>query len=205
MDEYVTVRQEGTDFFIEKKSKFIGSCAPVDTEDAAHEFIDRIKKTQWDANHNVYAYILRNGVIRFSDDGEPQGKAGIPVLDAMKKSGVVDLVIVATRYFGGIMLGGGGLIRAYSHTASIAMNAAEKVRMTQCNSFTLECDYEQYGRITPVLEDGKAFVTDTRFLEKVSIDFYIEPINEQPLTKRLTDVSNGRIKMSKAGMAYYAV
>ena len=125
--EYITVKEQGEDFFIEKKSKFIGHCKPVKTESEALEFISEIKSKHADANHNVYAYILReNGTQRFSDDSEPQGTAGIPVIDALKKANIVDVVVVATRYFGGTLLGGGGLIRAYSHTASIAVEAAKK-------------------------------------------------------------------------------
>lgn len=105
--EYITVRAEGADQFVEKKSRFIGSCRPASTEEEALEFISGLKTKYWDASHNVYAYILREGNIqRFSDDGEPQGTAGIPVIEAMKKSGVTDAVVVATRYFGGILLGG---------------------------------------------------------------------------------------------------
>ena len=125
--EYVTVEREAVDEFIEKKSRFIGSCRPVQTEEEALDFIAKLKSQYWDASHNVYAYILREGnIARFSDDGEPQGTAGIPVIDTLKKAGVVDAVVVATRYFGGILLGGGGLIRAYSHTASIAWRRPAK-------------------------------------------------------------------------------
>lgn len=106
--EYVTVEREAADEFVEKKSRFIGTCRPVKTEQEALDFIAGLKSRYWDATHNVYAYILREGnIARFSDDGEPQGTAGIPVIDTLKKAGVVDAVVVATRYFGGILLGGG--------------------------------------------------------------------------------------------------
>ena len=105
--EYITVRQWGQAEFVEKKSRFIGTCQPVKTEKEALEFIAQMKGSYWDASHNVYAYILREGGIqRFSDDGEPQGTAGIPVIDTLKKAGVTDAVVVATRYLGGYLLGG---------------------------------------------------------------------------------------------------
>ena len=117
MAEYKTVRKNAQDQFVEKRSRFIGYACPVQTEQEALDFITSKKSEHWDASHNVYAYILRDGTMRFSDDGEPQGTAGMPVLDVLRKSGVTDVVTVATRYFGGILLGGGGLVRAYSHTA----------------------------------------------------------------------------------------
>ena len=113
MAEYKTVRKNAQDQFVEKRSRFIGYACPVQTEQEALDFITSKKSEHWDASHNVYAYILRDGTMRFSDDGEPQGTAGMPVLDVLRKSGVTDVVTVATRYFGGILLGGGGLVRAY--------------------------------------------------------------------------------------------
>ena len=105
MAEYKTVRKNAQDQFVEKRSRFIGYACPVQTEQEALDFITSKKSEHWDASHNVYAYILRDGTMRFSDDGEPQGTAGMPVLDVLRKSGVTDVVTVATRYFGGILLG----------------------------------------------------------------------------------------------------
>ena len=124
-EEYRTLHSSSQDEFTEKRSRFIGYACPVTTEDEALAFIAKIKKQHWDAKHNVYAYVLRDWQIRrYSDDGEPQGTAGIPVLDVLIKGDVTDAVIVVTRYFGGILLGGGGLVRAYGHAASIAVRAA---------------------------------------------------------------------------------
>ena len=140
MAQYKTVLQEAQDDFVEKRSRFIGYVRPVSTEAEALAFIAEKKSKHWDASHNVYAYILRDGgVMRYSDDGEPQGTAGIPVLDVLQKSGVTDVVVVATRYFGGILLGGGGLVRAYSHTASIALQAAGIVTMRECLMLEVLC------------------------------------------------------------------
>lgn len=202
--EYITVRQEGADEFIERKSRFIGSCKPVKTEEEALAFIAAKKSQYWDASHNVYAYVLREGgVQRFSDDGEPQGTAGIPVIETLKKSGVVDAVVVATRYFGGILLGGGGLIRAYSHTASIALAAAEKVCMKECLLLEAVCGYDQYGRVQGLIPENGGVVEDTEFLEQVTVRFRLEPHLRDALARRLADATAGKGALNEIGKNYY--
>lgn len=202
--EYITVKQQGSAEFIEKKSRFIGTCRPVQTEQEALALVDELKKKYWDANHNVYAYILRaGGIQRFSDDGEPQGTAGIPVLEAMKKSGVVDAVLVATRYFGGILLGGGGLIRAYSHTATIGMGAAQKVLMRECLLCRAECSYSLYGKAAAVIPDCGGVVDDTEFLENVSLKFHIDPAALGSLERRLADATGGKALLTEEGKRFF--
>lgn len=202
--EYVTVEKEAADEFVEKKSRFIGTCRPVKTEEEALEFIDRLKSQYWDASHNVYAYILReNGIQRFSDDGEPQGTAGIPVIDTLKKAGVVDAVIVATRYFGGILLGGGGLIRAYSHTASIALAAAKKVAMRECLLLSVSCDYSSYGKVAGIVPENGGVVDDTEFLERIRLRFHLDPTLLPALEKRLADATSGRCAVVEEGKRYF--
>ncbi len=201
--EYITVGQEGTDEFVERKSRFIGTCRPVETEEEALAFIARVKAKYWDASHNVYAYVLRQGGVgRFSDDGEPQGTAGIPVIETLKKAGVVDVAVVATRYFGGILLGGGGLIRAYSHTASIGLAAAQKVRMKECLVMEADCGYEQYGRVQGLVPENGGVVEDTEFLEKVRLRFYLEPERLEGLKRRLADATAGKAGLKEAGKKY---
>ncbi len=202
--EYITVKEEGADEFIEKKSRFIGSCRPVQTEQEALDFIARMKTKYWDASHNVYAYILReSGVQRFSDDGEPQGTAGIPVIDTLKKAGVVDAVVVATRYFGGILWGGGGLIRAYSHTASIALEAARKVTMRECLLLSAVCDYSLYGRIQGAIPECGGVVDGTEFLENVTVRFHIDPLSADTLERRLADATGGKCLLSQEGKEFF--
>ena len=139
---YFTISQPAEASFIEKRSEFIGCIAPVSTNDEAVEFINSIKSKHRKAKHNVYAYILRkDNISRYSDDGEPQGTAGVPVLDVLKKRGLTDVCVVVTRYFGGILLGGGGLVRAYSHAAAIACDAAHIMNMCVCKKIKIECDY----------------------------------------------------------------
>lgn len=202
--EYLTVQAEGQDEFIEKKSRFIGSCRPVKTEQEALDFIAALKTKYWDASHNVYAYILReSGVQRFSDDGEPQGTAGIPVMDTLKKSGVTDVVVVATRYFGGILLGGGGLIRAYSHTATIALEAARKVAMRECLLLSASCDYSLYGRVQGVIPECGGVIDDTEFLENVTLRFHLAPEELGAFQKRLADATSGKGIVKEEGKRFF--
>ncbi len=202
--EYITVKMENSDEFVEKKSRFIGTCRPVQTEEEALDFIARMRSKYWDASHNVYAYILReSGVQRFSDDGEPQGTAGIPVIDTLKKAGVVDVVVVATRYFGGILLGGGGLIRAYSHTASLALTAARKITMRECLLFSAVCDYSSYGRVQGVVPECGGVVDDTEFLENVTLRFHIAPESLPVLERKLADATGGKAVLLEEGKRFF--
>lgn len=202
--EYLTVQAEGQDEFIEKKSRFIGSCRPVKTEQEALDFIAALKTKYWDASHNVYAYILReSGVQRFSDGGEPQGTAGIPVMDTLKKSGITDVVVVATRYFGGILLGGGGLIRAYSHTATIALEAARKVTMRECLLLSASCDYSLYGRVQGVIPECGGVIDDTEFLENVTLRFHLAPEELGAFQKRLADATSGKGIVKEEGKRFF--
>ena len=146
MNEYKTVEIENCDEFVEKKSRFIGYVKPVRTQQEAVDFISSIKSKHWDATHNVYAYVLReNNIQRYSDDGEPSGTAGVPVLDVLKKEGLTDVCCVVTRYFGGILLGGGGLVRAYSHSAKIAVDAAGVAEMCSWSECKIQSDYTLFN------------------------------------------------------------
>ena len=146
-DAYRTVRHRASAEFIERKSRFIGHICPVQTQEEAVAFIQEQKSKYWDATHNVYAYVLREGQTRrYSDDGEPQGTAGIPVLDVLLKEELTDCVVVATRYFGGILLGTGGLVRAYGHTSKIAVDAGGIVTIPSVCA--LNCRRPTCGRST---------------------------------------------------------
>lgn len=193
MQEYKTVEKEASDFFIEKKSKFIGYAKPVKTQEEAVDFISEIKSKHWDATHNVYAYVLReNNIQRYSDDGEPSGTAGVPVLDVMLKESLVDVCVVATRYFGGTLLGAGGLVRAYSHTSKIALEAAGIITMAQCSVMSAEVDYSFYDRLNILLSDFSAVILDTSFSDKVCVEFSVKENIVDLLNAKLIDVSNGK-------------
>lgn len=193
MQEYKTVEKEASDFFIEKKSKFIGYAKPVKTQEEAVEFISKIKSKHWDATHNVYAYVLReNNIQRYSDDGEPSGTAGVPVLDVMLMESLVDVCVVATRYFGGTLLGAGGLVRAYSHTSKIALEAAGIITMAQCSVMSAEVDYSFYDRLNILLSDFSAVILNTSFSDKVCVEFSVKENIVDSLNAKLIDVSNGK-------------
>ena len=193
MTEYKTIKEASSDEFIVKKSRFIGYVKPVKTQEEALEFIGEIKSKHWDATHNVYAYTLREGgVRRFSDDGEPQGTAGIPSLDVLLKEEVVDCCVVVTRYFGGIMLGAGGLVRAYSHGAKIALDAGGIITMSLCKIVRVKSDYNFYGRLVPLICEEGGIVEDTQFTDNVEVTFRIPEDKVPFFESRLVDISCGK-------------
>lgn len=195
MNEYKTIEKESCDEFVVKKSRFIGYVKPVKTADEAVKFINEIKSKYWDATHNVYAYVLRDGQTRrYSDDGEPQGTAGIPVLDVLLKEGITDCAVVATRYFGGIMLGAGGLVRAYSHTAKIAVEAGGIITMSLCKMAKVKSDYTFYGKLVPLICQHGGIVEDTEFSDSVTVTFKIPGEDFEKLNAEIFDQSFGRFK-----------
>ena len=204
--EYKTVLQQAGSEFVERKSRFIGHVKPVSTEEDAIAFIQQKKSEYWDASHNVYAYILREGQIRrYSDDGEPQGTAGIPVLDVLLKSEVTDVVAVVTRYFGGILLGTGGLVRAYSHGASIALEQAKILTMRLCNILRIICDYNQYGRVSSLISECGGFIDDSQFTEAVTIEFHMSENVLGIFEKKLADITSGQVKSQILGEKFFSI
>lgn len=203
MLSYRTVEKCANDEFTEKRSRFIGYVKPVKTEEEAIEFITQIKHENWDAKHNVYAYVLREGNIqRYSDDGEPQGTAGVPVLDVLKKEQIVDCVVVVTRYFGGILLGGGGLVRAYSHASKIAVEAGVPVEMQLCDISEICCDYSFYGRLAAFIPEQGGVIETTDFNADVCVRFYVPADKTSFFRKELINISNGRYDASVLGQKY---
>lgn len=192
MKDYITIEGEAQAEFVERKSRFIGYCRHVETETEALAFVEQLKKQNWDAAHNVFAYSLREGQLkRCSDDGEPQGTAGVPVLDVLQKSGVVDVCMVVTRYFGGILLGAGGLVRAYSHGASIALEAAKKLHMTPCTRLSLDMDYGWYGKVSYILPQYNILVEESSFTDRVSMTLLIKSSRKEKFQADLVELTNG--------------
>lgn len=190
---YTTVRGEASAEFEEKRSIFIGHAKHIDSEDEALEFIKEKKKKYYDARHNVYAYVLSGGLVaRYSDDGEPQGTGGIPVLETVRKSGVDDVCVVVTRYFGGILLGAGGLVRAYSHGASIALQAAEIVTYQKYFIYELECNYTNYQKYLSEMSRAGVTEENSEFGEQVLLRFAIKQTLCESFIKRIIEISNGR-------------
>lgn len=195
-----TLGREASAEFEEKKSVFIGHAKPVSTEEEALAFVKAKKAEYSDARHNVWAYRLRGDiVVRCSDDGEPQGSAGIPVLDTIRKSGVSDAVLVVTRYFGGILLGAGGLVRAYSHAAKLAIDEAGIVTYEKYTEFRLDCSYSDYQRYQAELPKFGALVDDTQFSDRVLLCFSVKSTVAEDVILRIREMSGGSHAPEKIG------
>ena len=204
-DSYFTVEKDSVCELVEKKSKFIGYVKPIVTEKDALSFINEIKTKHWDARHNVYAYVVReNNVSRYSDDGEPHGTAGLPVLDVIKKNNLKNVVVVVTRYFGGILLGTGGLVRAYSQTASMALDCAKIIKMCPCYDCNLLCDYNQYGKILNIIGDCAGVVDNTEFLQDVNVKFHLRQEDFSGLSKKILEFSSGKLKCDILNENFYS-
>lgn len=190
---YRTLNSSATAELVEKKSRFIGHCAPVETEEAALEFITQIRAQHRTASHNVYAYSLRdNNLCRYSDDGEPQGTAGLPVLDILTRGGITDAVIVVTRYFGGTLLGTGGLVRAYSETASLAVKEAGIAVMEMCSVYEITCDYPLYDRLQKTLELLEASIVNSAFTDVVTLEAAILSAGAAKLIDDVSELTRGQ-------------
>lgn len=195
---YTTVYEYASDSFTEKKSEFIGHICPVKTAEEAVAFIEHIKSQNRKARHNVYAYVLRDGnTSRYSDDGEPQGTGGVPVLDVINKAGLTDVCVVVTRYFGGILLGASGLVRAYSQACSLAVAAARKMEMCECSRVSFSCDYTLYGRVSYLLPEFGVITEKEDFADTVNLSVLCKSELVEELKRKLTDVSNGQLELSE--------
>ena len=196
--EYKTIARRCEARFIEKKSEFIGYLCPVQTEEQAVAFIEEIRAMHRKATHNCYAYILReNNAARHSDDGEPGGTAGVPIYEVLRKEGLTDVCCVVTRYFGGVLLGVGGLVRAYTKGAKDAVDAAQIKCMAEAVKLAVTVDYGLYGRLAQVFADFDARVEDERFADNVRIVLHIRAENSQKLTDKLVDVCNGAVSVEE--------
>lgn len=204
MQTYITVKGYDEDEFVEKRSRFIGYIKHVETEKEATDFIAEIRSKHWDATHNVYAYVLReNQVMRYSDDNEPQGTAGIPVLDVLKKNNVTDVCVVVTRYFGGVLLGAGGLVRAYSHGASIALKKIGMTTMQMCSLCELTCTYTQYGKIPASIASFDGVVDDSEFTDFVTVRFHLPCGELDKLNVVLSELTCGAVCATEKSKAYF--
>ena len=196
--EYKTIARRCEARFIEKKSEFSGYLCPVQTEEQAVAFIEEIRAMHRKATHNCYAYILReNNAARHSDDGEPGGTAGVPIYEVLRKEGLTDVCCVVTRYFGGVLLGAGGLVRAYTKGAKDAVDAAQIKCMAEAVKLAVTVDYGLYGRLAQVFADFDARVEDERFADNVRIVLHIRAENSQKLTDKLVDVCNGAVSVEE--------
>ena len=204
MDEYLVPTAFGEDEFYEKKSHFIGRVWPVETEEEALEKIQAMKKQHYDATHNCWAYIIKDGAVRFSDDGEPGGTAGMPMLQVLQREGLYNIVCVVTRYFGGILLGAGGLVRAYTKGAKIAVDAAGKSMKRVWTVVYLPCPYTFYERVKLLVSEFDGIIRETEFGAEVELELLFPEANVQPFFEKLTDLTSGTVEGMETGQEYKA-
>ena len=204
MDEYLVPTDFGEDVFIEKKSRFIGRVWPVETEEEALAHIAAMKKQHYDATHNCWAYIIRDGAVRFSDDGEPGGTAGMPMLQVLQKEGLYNICCVVTRYFGGILLGAGGLVRAYTKGAKIAVDAAGKSMKRVWTVVYLPCPYTWYDRVKLEVSAYGGIVRSTDYGAEVDLELLFPEAQAAAFQERLTDMTAGTVETMLLGQEYRA-
>ena len=202
--EYFTVSGEATAELEEKKSRFIATVKPVATEDEASGFINHLKARYWNATHNVYAYYIcgDNMLQKFSDDGEPSGTAGLPVLEAIKKLGVEDTAAVVTRYFGGTLLGVAGLVRAYGRAAAMGIGAAGIIRKRLCVETGIVLEYSMLGKVQAMIASKGYKVKDTVYGRDVDICLYVPVDDYDGFHAELIGATNARALIYQGGKAY---
>lgn len=200
---YTTLAGEGRAEFEEKNSVFIGSAAHTKTEAEAIDFVKMIRSEFSDARHNVYAYITDRGMTaRYSDDGEPKGTGGLPMLEVIKKSGCVDVCVVVTRYFGGVLLGTGGLTRAYTEGAKIGLGAAKIVTYELYEEYSLECSYSEYEKISSELKKYDVIIDSTDYALGVTVCFAVKKELSASLLERVRELFSGRTECILSGVRY---
>ena len=204
MDEYLVPTGFGEDEFTEKKSRFIGRAWLVESEEEALEKIQEMKKQHYDATHNCWAYIIKDGAMRFSDDGEPGGTAGNPMMQVLQREQLYNVVCVVTRYFGGVLLGAGGLVRAYTKGAKIAIDAAGKSMKRIWSVLYVPCPYNFYERVKLEVEAFGGIIRSTEFTSEVEMEILVAEAQAQPFLDRLTDMSAATIEGMETGKEYRA-
>ena len=204
MDEYLVPTGFGEDEFTEKKSRFIGRVWQVESEEAALEIIQAMKKQHYDATHNCWAYIIRDGAVRFSDDGEPGGTAGMPMLQVLQREGLFNCVCVVTRYFGGVLLGAGGLVRAYTKGAKIAVDAAGKSMKRVWTVLYVPCPYNFYERVKLLVGECEGIIRQTDFGAEVELELLFPEAMADMFLEKLTDMTAGTVEGMETGQEYRA-
>lgn len=194
MKSYLTVSGESCGEYTEKRSRFIATLRRCENEKQATDFLAEMCSKYWDARHNVSAFVLNeNSIKRFSDDGEPHGTAGKPVLEVIEGAGLTDTAVVVTRYFGGVLLGTGGLVRAYSAAAKAAVDAAEKVMMTPCAVYYTVCPYSDHARIINLIERRGGTVQNTDFGAEIKLEYYFKTEDSAGFLSDLSETFSARL------------
>lgn len=189
----ITIKGSPETRIIIKKSKFLGIACRIDNEQDAQRVLEKRKKQHYDARHHCFAYVLENGVMRYSDDGEPQGTAGLPMLEVIKKSGFSDVLIISTRYFGGTLLGTGGLVRAYTRSAVETLEAAQKVELVPCNIFSCTFSYNAWAKAEKQLLDAGYLLDDVQYSSDVYAKICVIDGHEDAFNHHITNLSLGQI------------
>ena len=199
MSEYFVPAGSGEAEFVEKRSSFLGHVRFVETEDAAREFINEMKKKHYDARHNCWCYIVRGGAVRYSDDGEPQGTAGLPMLEVFKREGVENVVCVVTRYFGGVLLGTGGLLREYTKSAKDALDAAGIAAVRRWVKLEAACPYSLLERMKTECLALEGAVSDVEYGADVRMTFLLPESRSEEFQARVTELSAGQSSAQAVG------
>ena len=205
MDEYYIPSGPGESEDEEKRSRFLGHLRPVETEEEARLFITEMKKKYHDARHNCWCYRIRGGAVRYSDDAEPQGTAGLPMLEILQREGIENAVCVVTRYFGGVLLGTGGLLRAYQKAAKGAVEDAGISVVRAWTKMSIVCDYSDYEKIRSELEQQNAVISDTEYGEKVTLTVLVSQGQGTLVTEKLQDRTAGKCICTEEGIVNQAV
>lgn len=207
LSTYYTVKPEGNDQIIIQKSRFIGYVRRVKTEDEAQTFIQEIKKKHYDATHNCSAYIIgeHDEIQKANDDGEPSGTAGVPILEVLKKQGLKDTAVVVTRYFGGIKLGAGGLIRAYGSTTSQAIKTTGIVKRQLMKGFSITVDYGLLGKLENILRNSEHILETINYLENVEFTVFVEDGQETTFTEWMVDLTNDQAEIAELDPKYIEI
>lgn len=205
LNSYHTVRENGRSEIEIKKSRFICSLKRVETEEEAKEFVQKIKKEHWKANHNCSAFVIgeKNEIQRSSDDGEPSGTAGVPMLEVLKKNQLINVAAVVTRYFGGTKLGTGGLIRAYTHSVSHALNEIGIVEGTLQQEISVHITYPQLGKLENFLEHQGYPVKDTLYTDQVTVICFVKETEVPSFTSSLIELLNGQVQFTEGPVSYH--
>lgn len=205
MTEYFIPTGSGESEYTEKRSRFLGHIRYVETEEEAKAFIAETKKKFYDARHNCWCYIIRGGAERYGDDGEPQGTAGIPMLEVLRREGVTNAVCVVTRYFGGVLLGAGGLLRAYTKSAKDALDAAGISVVRRWVECELPCSYSQAERLKNEIAAAGGVVTDMEYADAVTIKVLVPEESADDFGAKMTDLTAGSAQVSVTGESFKAV
>lgn len=205
MSEYFIPASAGEASYVEKRSEFLGHVRMVETEDEAKSFIAEMKKKYYDARHNCWCYIIKDGAVRYSDDSEPQGTAGIPMLEVFKREGIENVVCVVTRYFGGVLLGAGGLLRAYTKSAKDALDAAGVAVVRRWVKLDIPCAYSLLERIKIECAASDGVLQDTEYGASVTLKVLIPEEKAEAFSARITDMTAGSCKAVITGEEFMPV